>query len=159
MHCESGAASESPAVMFSADFSIACDSTLLPVESLAIRSACKIGMPLCSIVPRMRAKRAMARFRKICPGPGHPQPQAVGDNPAALRLHPAPECPEAGHGHHDDDQPPLRCRKWLNVISPIVSAGSSPFSSSFLKIGSNRGTKKMTSTFSTMKPTTAKKTG
>ena len=70
MHWASGVASLSPAVTFSADWSMAAESTLLPVESLAIRSDCRIGMPLCRSVPRMRANRAMARFRKIWPAPG-----------------------------------------------------------------------------------------
>ena len=63
MHWAKGFASESPALMFSADFSIASVSTRLPVESLAMRRDCKMGMPLCKSVPRMRVKRDKARLR------------------------------------------------------------------------------------------------
>ena len=52
-----------PPLMFSADLSMALASTLLPVESLAMRSDTRIGMPLCSSVPRMRVKRDRARLR------------------------------------------------------------------------------------------------
>ncbi len=48
------------AVMFSADLAMASDSTLLPVESLLILRAFRIGMPLCKSVPRMRVKRERA---------------------------------------------------------------------------------------------------
>ena len=48
---------------------------------------------------------------------------------------------------------------WLRPTTNVVIIGSWPFSRSFSKIGSNCGTKKMTRTFRTMKPITARNTG
>ena len=59
----SGAASDSPAVMFSAASLIAADSTRLPVESLLIFSDRTIGTPPASSVPSTRQNRDTARLR------------------------------------------------------------------------------------------------
>ena len=53
LQAESGAASDWPAVILSAERSNASESTLLPVESLLMRMALRIGMPLCNSVPRI----------------------------------------------------------------------------------------------------------
>ena len=54
---------------------------------------------------------------------------------------------------------PCVCIILLTLISTWVKVGRSPFSSSLLKIGSKRGTKKTMRTFSTIRPVTPRNIG